>query len=157
MDRDWEGIFRRVEEWAQEMDQFMDHVLSARHQPVPFTPSTWQPAVNVYETSDTIVLFAELAGINPDEIAVRYEPGRLTVAGRRPDPVPDCCFSVHRMEIGVGPCMFEVPLPVSVNPQDAEALYHDGWLEIRLPKADKPSPTTITLRAQPTQEKVNGD
>jgi len=146
MEREWEGIFRQMGQWAKEMEEFINHILSARPQSLTFGPEVWRPPVNVFETQEAVIVLTELAGIGPDDVSVRYEAGRLIVVGRRPDPIPAGCLAVHRLEIPTGPFAFEVSLPLGVTPEEAKATCRNGWLEIRLPKAATAPPETITIR-----------
>ena len=44
---------------------------------------SWLPAVDVYDTKDAVVLKAELAGMNPDDIHIEVDDNVLTIKGER--------------------------------------------------------------------------
>ena len=69
---DLDAFLQQVEQWTQEMERFMAHVDAARPATLssitlaPTAAMLWRPAVNVFETADTVVVQAELAGVAPE-------------------------------------------------------------------------------------------
>ena len=45
---------------------------------------TVTPRVDVLETENEFLVLADLPGVKPDDVDVRFEKGELTVHGRRP-------------------------------------------------------------------------
>lgn len=137
---DWEVFMRQLEQWVREMERFMAHVDQARSAPfsrmalAPMASVRWHPAVNVYETADTVVVQAELAGVDPDDVTVQYEAPRLLVQGQRREAISTEAQSIHRLEIPAGRFAFEVRLPGAVDAEEATATLRAGMLEVRLPK-----------------------
>ena len=156
MRQDWDELFRQMDEWARAVDRFVSHVTGA-HPPTPsFATTAWRQAVNVYETEREIVVVAELAGVNPEDVSVQFEPGRLLVSGRRREATPPNARIVHRMEIQSGPFAFQVPLPTQVDAEGAEATCQNGFLEVRLPKRQRPPEPVISVRIRATQREEGG-
>ncbi len=151
MSQDWDELFRQMDEWTRAMDRFMDHIVGARPPAPSFALARWRPAVNVYETRDAIVVIVELAGVDPDAVTVRFEPGRLLIWGRRREALSEETQTIHRMEIQSGPFALEIPLPGEVDPEQTEASYANGFLEVRLPKRAAPSRQSITIRIPPEE------
>ena len=147
MARDWLDILQEMEQWSRDLDRFMTHV-NSRSQPMMSTMSavTWSPDVNIYETADAVLVVAEVAGIAPEEINVKYEGTRLLVWGRRHELIPDGVLAVHRMEIELGPFAFLVELPGLVSGDGSEASLENGLLQISLPKRAAPESGTIPIR-----------
>src|SRR5436305_10459161 len=46
-------------------------------------PGTWSPAVDVLETEDSYLLFAELPGVRREDIQLQVRDRRLEISGRR--------------------------------------------------------------------------
>ena len=46
-------------------------------------PGTWAPAVDVLETEDSYLLFAELSGVRREDIQLQVKERRLELSGRR--------------------------------------------------------------------------
>jgi HSP20 family molecular chaperone IbpA len=156
MARNWDAFMQQVEQWAREMERFMAHVDEARAAPlssmtlVPMASVLWHPAVNVYETADTVVVQAELAGVAPDEMTVQYEPGRLLVWGQRREAITAEAQAIHRLEIQAARFAFQARLPAAVDAEAATATLHTGILEVRFPK--RPAPRSDVVRLHPTED-----
>lgn len=148
MSRDWMDILQEMEQWSRDLDRFMTHV-NARPQSMisAMNYMQWNPAVNIYETDDSILVLAEIAGVSPDDINIKYESSRLLVWGERRQLVPENVRAVHRMEIQMGQFAFVVELPGMVNAERAEAQLETGILQIRLPKQPAPAGGMIPVRA----------
>jgi len=144
-----------MDEWARAMDRFMSHVTGAHPLTPSFATTPWRPAVNVYETDGEIVVVAELAGVNPEDVTVQFEPGRLHVSGRRREMAPPNARVIHRMEIQSGPFAFEVPLPARVDAEGAEAACHNGFLEVRLPKRSVAERRTVSVRIRSAERRAS--
>lgn len=105
----------------------------------PFEGAYFEPATNVHETDESIVVTVEVAGLREDEyeITLSESDRQLTVVGRRQPPVTEGNRVVlHRLEIPAGSFAVQVDLPAALQ-QDgqAEASYVDGFLVVKLPKA----------------------
>jgi len=122
------------EKHLRAIDQtFVEHV--ARHnRPAVFARATWTPHVDVYERDDTLVVVVEVAGVNPNEVTVTVEQGRLVIRGQRPAPFLDPPRICHAYEIASGPFERIVRLPFEVDAAAAQAAYTDGLLTITLPR-----------------------
>lgn len=133
--RDWLEILQEMERWSKDLDRFMTHVNTrSRSYPSAMNYLAWNPDVNIYETADSLLVVAELAGVETGDIQIKYEGSRLVVLGQRRQFVPDGVIAVHRMEIQPGPFAFIVDLPWAVTAEDAEAKLEAGILRIRLRK-----------------------
>ncbi len=136
----WDTFLHQVEQWTREMERFMAHVDEARAANIssmvlaPTTAELWRPAVNVYETADTVVVQAELAGIASEDMTIQYESGRLLVWGQRRELITAEAQSIHRLEIQSGRFAFRVQLPAVVDAETAKATLLAGILQIHLPK-----------------------
>jgi HSP20 family protein len=92
----------------------------------------WQPPTDVYENDDEVVVRVEVAGMRSEEFSISLAGQTLVVAGNRVDPAPKRTY--HQMEIHFGEFRAEVYLPWSVEPEDVEASYDEGFLSVRLPR-----------------------
>ena len=62
----------------------------------------WQPDVDVYETSDEIIVLMDTAGIDMDNMTVTAEKNSITVQGRRCLPKRGNVCCIHQLEIEMG-------------------------------------------------------
>jgi len=129
--RDWSKIvigMQRQVEWL------MDDVVSRKPPMVRFSPRTWQPAIDVYETDKDVVVLVELAGAKENEIEVIVHNNILIVRGERKDIKQGIRRTYSQMEILWGPFERDIALPASVNVEQIKAFYDRGFLEVVLPK-----------------------
>ncbi|MGK7893983.1 MAG: Hsp20/alpha crystallin family protein [Xenococcus sp. (in: cyanobacteria)] len=153
MNQERDNLIKQMEEWAREVDRFMNHmhqVASAQRLMPSFTLEPWRPAVNMYETEEAVVVLVELAGIDPEKTIVQLEPNQLIIQGQRSRIIPKTVTKVHQLEIWSDPFLFEVSLPRLIDPKQVQASYRDGLLEIWLPKqGNTPLPhLTICINLQ---------
>ncbi len=49
---------------------------------------TWQPAVNFFQCNHCFRICVELAGVDPQDVELTVQPGRLIIRGHRAPPEP---------------------------------------------------------------------
>jgi HSP20 family protein len=103
----------------------------------------------VYENEQAVVIKVEIAGMNPDDIAISFIEGELMIRGNRRD-VEDK-LSYHCMEIPYGEFQVEVFLPGTYAPEKIEAKYVNGFLYVVMPKMKEQQ--RITVRVQKIGER----
>jgi HSP20 family protein len=134
MTRKASDMFSEFEHIRERMDQAYRRVLGSPGNP-GFGMPYLEPAADVYETDEEVVVLVEMAGIPGAELIVEIEGRVLHLRGeRRPLPGrPHMSYS--QMEIAHGPFRRELTLPAEVDAEAAAANYRDGILEVVLPKA----------------------
>ncbi len=131
-------IFSQFEHIRERMEEAYQRVIGAPGRP-HFRIPIMEPAVDVYETDDEVVVVVEMAGIAEEEVSLEVQGVALALKGER-KPVHGRPRRIYcQMEICDGPFQREVLLPAEVDPERAHTVYKDGMLEIALPKA---SPTS---------------
>jgi HSP20 family protein len=96
-------------------------------------PGTWSPSVDVVETDDAFLLFAELPGVDRDAIELHAEGGRLVLSGRREPPAAAAGFQRMERSYGSFRRVFEFSSPVDAD--GISARFERGVLEIKAAKA----------------------
>jgi HSP20 family protein len=114
--------------------------------------STWTPAVDVLEEKDHILVKVEAPGLDEKDLKVTFEDGLLTVTGerqfeRREDR------NYHRIERAYGSFTRTFSLPRSVDAAQIVAEYHNGVLEISIPKKEEARPKQIAINVN--QKQIN--
>lgn len=95
-------------------------------------PGTWAPSVDVLETEDSYLLFAELPGVRRDDIQLQVKERRLELSGRRHSLGENRNFL--RMERSYGPFRRTFELGAPVDSENITARFEQGILRIRIPK-----------------------
>jgi HSP20 family protein len=100
--------------------------------PLPFATPGMRPAVDVYETSDALVIVVEAPGLSESSLEVFLERQYLRVRGYRVRPAPENATRCHRCEIDAGPFDLLIPLPYPPAAGDIKAQFEMGFLRIVL-------------------------
>lgn len=104
----------------------------------------WNPPVDLYETSASFVLMAEVPGLSRQDIEIHAEEGRVVIRGERMHgPVP--CEQFHRVERGHGRFQRAFMLPDAIDVDAVTADLKDGLLTVTLPKARGRGARTISV------------
>jgi HSP20 family protein len=91
------------------------------------------------------VVTAEVPGINPKDINVTVIEDTLTVSGeRQPDQVGEDA-NYLRQERGYGKFTRSLQLPYSVASSKVEANFHNGVLNVTLPRKEDDKPKKIKV------------
>jgi len=126
------------------MEQARQRVIGAPGRP-SFSIPFMEPAVDIYETEDQVVIVAEIAGIRDQDLELEVEGSRCILRGvRKPLPQGEK-REFRQVEIGHGPFQRELFLPAAVNPEAVTTVYKDGMLQIALPKASPARSRTLTI------------
>ena len=87
------------------------------------------------ESGEQLMARAEVPGFNREEIKVSVEPRRLSISGKA-EPHEDHPSGKHAHSLRHAQLMFRViDLPTEVDLSKAKATFHDGTLEVLMPKA----------------------
>ena len=95
-------------------------------------PGTWVPAVDVLETEDGYLVFAELPGVRRDDIQLQVRDRRLELSGRRQMLGESRHFL--RMERSYGPFRRTFDLGSPVDAESISAGFEKGVLRVHIPK-----------------------
>ena len=128
---------RRIIEELKEMERQMGRMLrnTALTRMMPLSScSEWEPAVDVYETTDDIIVYMDTAGIDMDNLTVIAEKTKVIVEGQRALPKRGNICCIHQLEIELGCFKRTMYFPVAVAVSSTSVNCKNGILEIRLPK-----------------------
>ena len=102
--------------------------------------------VDVLETTDAIVVKAQVPGSSKEQIEIHYEKDILTLKAEIPAEVAPENGKFLLKERGHGTISRTFRLPFSVDAEKAQAEYHDGVLSLTLPKLESAKPRQINIR-----------
>ncbi len=94
----------------------------------------WQPAVDIFETGNSIVVRFEIPGVAGEDIHVNIEGQLLRVGGVRKPPAAGDIGRLLQMEIAVGPFERRVQISTPFERGGVSARLEDGILSVNLPK-----------------------
>jgi HSP20 family protein len=102
------------------------------------------PRVDVLETEDEILVFADMPGVTAEDVDVRFENGELAVHGRRAASHPDKARAAREFEVTGFFRSFRVTEQIAADRIAAE-LKH-GVLTLHLPKVEAVKPRRIAVK-----------
>src|ERR1035438_5411174 len=105
----------------------------------------WQPAVDIFETEDSIVIKAELPDVDQKDIEVRIEDNTLTLKGERKHGSEVKKENYHRIERYFGTFQRSFSLPANIQQDNVSATCERGVLTITLPKREETRPKQIKV------------
>jgi HSP20 family protein len=137
--------FRDLVSIQDRMNRLFEQTLSRSRGEEGVTATTWTPAVDIYETADTIVMKAELPGVAREDIHIQIDGNTLTLKGERRFAKDVQEESYLRIERAYGSFHRSFSLPATVQQEKVRALFKDGVLELTLPKAEDSKPKRISV------------
>jgi HSP20 family protein len=103
------------------------------------------PAVNLWTSEDSVVLTAELPGVDPDKIDIAVVDDTVTISGSRTvEDAPEGAV-IHHRERGYGEFARSFRLPFRIDSSGVDARYANGILEVKLPKAAEDRPRKVPV------------
>ena len=106
------------------------------------------PPLNVYDDGESLIVHAEIPGIDPNDLELNATVNALTIKGERKTPKTDEKASFHRRERGHGIFSRTINLPQEIDPTKVQATCKLGVLEVLLPKAEATKPRKIEIQSR---------
>jgi HSP20 family protein len=139
-------LFTQLQHFQHEMNRLFDRWADDRGASA-FGPVTFPP-VNVWEEGDGLLVQAELAGLNLNDLEI-YVSGsnQLTIKGERKPVAPEKALQ-HRQERIFGKFSRTLTLPFAVDATKVEARLENGVLHIKLAKHESAKPRKIQVKGE---------
>jgi HSP20 family protein len=112
------------------------------------------PRVDIFETEKELVLQADVPGVRPEDVELRYEQGQLFLHGRVQPRPKQGTLLLQEYEDGDFYRVFEVH--ESVDAAKIEAECKNGVLTVHLPKSEAVRPRQIRVAGGETPGKGKG-
>ena len=106
------------------------------------------PALDMYETDEAVVVKADVAGVNPDDIEITVLGDTLRLKGEVKAEQETQGKDYLYRERSYGEFVRVVSLPSNVLSDKATAEFENGTLTLTLPKSEESKPKTITVHAK---------
>ena len=94
----------------------------------------WRPNVDIYESADEVIVMADMAGLNKDELHIEVSRKKIKIAGIR--KAIELLHNARYCQAEIPHGSFErvIALPSPIDQQTAAASYADGILMVRMTK-----------------------
>jgi len=107
------------------------------------------PRVDIVEEQDSYVLQADIPGVDKNDIHVVPERGVLTISGEKKEGLHQGATGGYAyLERRFGRFSRTFSLPDGVDTDRIAADYHNGVLQVTIPKAARAAPRTITVKVE---------
>ena len=103
----------------------------------------WQPRVDIKEEAGRFVIYADLPGIDPQDIEVSMDKGILSIRGERRSESTEETERFSRIERRYGSFHRRFALPDSADADGISARGRHGVLEVVIPKKPETTPRRI--------------
>jgi HSP20 family protein len=139
--------FEELREMQRSLDRLFDELTGRR--PVrrreAREPVVWEPAVEVYETDQEVVVRAELPGVDPKNVNVTVQDNTVTIEAEAKEEQEERGRNYLQRELRYGQFFRSVALPAEVKADAAKATYRNGVLELRVPKSERAKPKQVKV------------
>lgn len=102
------------------------------------------PQVDIYETEHELVLQADLPGVAPQDVDLRFEQGELILQGRVTPRARAGNLILGEFETGDFYRVFQVHETIDASRIEAEC--KNGVLTVHLPKAESAKPRQVAVK-----------
>ncbi|MGE3540360.1 MAG: Hsp20/alpha crystallin family protein [Candidatus Tectimicrobiota bacterium] len=126
-----EGLATLQKEMNRLFESFFDS------KPFRFGESLLEPAVEVSDTKESVLIKAQVPGVKQDQIQVTISESAVTLKGEIKEEEKSEDKNIIRREFRYGSFSRTVPLSVPVKADQATAQLKDGVLEITIPKSEE--------------------
>jgi HSP20 family molecular chaperone IbpA len=106
---------------------------------------TFTPRVDIYETDKELVLVADMPGVRPENVDLRYEQGELIVYGKVEPRHGGRTNLLSEYQVGDFYRVFAIH--ESIDSTKITAEFKNGVLTVHLPKAEAVRPRQIKVAA----------
>jgi len=145
----WDPFFRWEFEdlggLRRSMDRVFDELLMRT--PRRATPKEWEPSIEMFETNTEVIVRAELPNIDPKKVEITVTEGTVTLRGETKHEEEQKERNYFYRELLYGAFTRTMKLPTDVKGTEAKAVYKDGVLEVKIPKAEHVKPIPVKVQA----------
>ena len=108
----------------------------------------WSPLVDIIEDDHEYLFKADLPEMKKDDVKVTIENGILYICGERKTEKEEKKRKFHRLERFFGTFERTFTVPEDADPTKIVAEFHDGVLQVHLPKRPMPKSQAIEVKVQ---------
>lgn len=142
--RDPWSIFDDLESIQEDMNRmFSDR---GYDRPLRRSRATY-PLLNVWSSTEGIVMDAELPGVDPKDVDVSVLGDELTLRGKINVQEPRKEETYHRRERPTGEFLRTLQLPFRADAGGIKANYKNGILRLTVPRSEEEKPKKIVVEA----------
>lgn len=138
--------YAEMESFRRQLDRIFDDMTDYS----TLRERSWQPAVELHDAGENLVLKAQVPGINAENLDISASRESVTITGEYRNEQDNNGQNAYHSEFQYGKFSRTIGLPVGIQQDKVEAEYKDGILTLRLPKVEDAvnRPVKINLGGQ---------
>ena len=156
------GLMRRftkdMERFFEDFDGFrLPNFFGRNFEPfrIEFDNVEWTPQIEMLQNNGQLVVRADLPGMTKDDVKVELTNDMLTISGERKQEKEEKREGFYRSERSYGSFYRQIPLPEGVKTESANAVFHNGVLEITMPAPKMETHTRkLEIKEAPTGKSI---
>jgi len=142
-----QDVERPAASLQREMNRLFDDFFARDFLVEPFKGiGEWRPALDVPETETSVIVKADLPGLEAKDLDVALRGDLLTIKGEKKEEKEEKTKSYHRVERHYGSFERSVRLPATVKADQVKASFKNGVLQIELPKTEEARQKSIHIK-----------
>ena len=119
---------------SSEFEKTVDEMFRSISPRFSLAERSWKPQMDIYETPEEIIIRAEIAGVDKENLEVEISSRAVKIYGNR-NEIPCIDNATYRLaEIQYGNFERILFLPTPIDTDIVSTSYQNGFLEIRLAK-----------------------
>ncbi|WP_346840104.1 Hsp20/alpha crystallin family protein [Microbulbifer sp. SAOS-129_SWC] len=140
-------LWHRVQEDFDQLSQAMgERWPSLFHEEGEMASREWAPSVDVIEEDNQFLIKADIPGVDPKNIEVSLDNGRLVIRGERKWEKEEKKEGYMRSECSHGMFYRRFTLPETADPDKIAAKGKDGVLTVTIGKREVSKPKRIDIQ-----------
>jgi len=136
---------REMMSLREAMDRLFDDAFT---RPLSVSGVSTSPAIDMYQTSDEVVVKAALPGLKAEDVDITVTGETLTLRGEFKQETEQKDANYHIHEQRSGSFQRSILLPTDVKADKSKADFENGVLTITMPIAEEVKPKSITIKAK---------
>lgn len=125
---------KNLEEMHSRLQRTIDEMFRQVNPMLVLSEQTWRPQMDIYETSEEIIIIGEISGVDKEDLEVELAQRAVRISGRRQELPRVQGMRYHLAEIAYGSFERILLLPVPIDPEKGKASFKNGLLKITMAK-----------------------
>ena len=143
----WEPM-RELSAMREAMNRLWDDTYQWPFRFVATNGGAAQPAIDVSETDDQVLVKAVMPGVKPEDLDINISGNTLTIKGETKEEHEDKNGKYYHRECYYGNFARSITIPTDLKADKAEANLENGVLTLSIPKAEELKPKTIKVKTK---------
>ena len=130
---------------GSQLEKSLESMFQSLNPRFTLSEHAWKPLMDIYETPEEIIVLADIAGVEKENLELEISSKAVRIHGRRNETWRLDNATYRLAEIQYGKFERTLYLPAPIDTEVVSASYTNGFLNIRLAKLPKGRIHTIPI------------